>query len=293
MRNLTFFAFLVVPMPLFAQTAAEKKATIQFLASLQQPDGGFIAAPIDPRLDQTPIPSLRATSAAVRAIQYLGGEVPNREKALTFVENCRNVESGAFGDTTGGTKDVPTTAIGMMAMAALQKEPDLDKSVKYVAVNAKTFEERRLAVAGMEAAKKFDPVIKEWIAEIAKEREASGGYGKDAREIGGYVAMILRSGDALSASDRRRVLVALHYGDGQLPDGGYGKADAKASDGETTYRVMRAIHLLKEKPKNVEMLRKFLASCRNKDGGYGVLLGQPSTVSGTYYAAVISHWLAE
>ena len=291
MNRIILLAVVVLPASLFGQSAADKKATIQFLTSLQQSDGGFVAAPIDPRLDQRPVSSLRATSAAVRAIQYLGGEVPNKDKAAAFVKSCYLPDSGAFADTPGGKGDVPLTAIGMMATAAIEKEPDFEKSVKYLAANAKTFEERRLAVAGMEAAKKFDPSIREWFAEIAKERQSSGGYGINAREIGGFVAMILRSGDALSANDRRSVLSALLAG--QLPDGGFGKADAKSSDGETTYRVMRAFHLLKEKPKNIESLRGFLASCRNRDGGYGVAPGQPSTVSGTYYASVISRWLAE
>ena len=44
---------------------------------------------------------------------------------------------------------------------------------------------------------------------------------------------------------------------------------------------------------DAERVRKFIASCRNDDGGYGVTPGQPSTVSGTYYAAIILHWLDE
>lgn len=291
MCRFLFFAIILAPVPLFAQTAANKKATIEFLTSLQQSDGGFIAAPIDPKLDQRPTSSLRATSAAIRAIKYLGGEVPNFERTLAFVKSCHYSDTGTFADTPRGKTDITTTAVGMMALAELEKEPALENSVQFLAANAKSFEERRLAVAGMEAAKKFDPSIKEWFAEIAKERASSGGYGSDAREIGGFVAMILRSGDALSADDRRSVLAALKAG--QLPDGGFGKPEAKGSDGETTYRVMRAFHLLKEKPKDVEMLRKFLASCRNKDAGYGVAPAQPSTVSGTYYFAVISHWLGD
>jgi hypothetical protein len=54
---------------------------------------------------------------------------------------------------------------------------------------------------------------------------------------------------------------------------------------------MRAFHLLKEKPKDVAALRKFVASCRNADGGYGVTPGAPSSMSGVYYAAIVSKWL--
>ena len=56
---------------------------------------------------------------------------------------------------------------------------------------------------------------------------------------------------------------------------------------------MRAFYLLKEKPKDVAQLKAYIAKHRNADGGYGAAPGQPSTVSGTYYAAVIGHWLEE
>jgi hypothetical protein len=38
-------------------------------------------------------------------------------------------------------------------------------------------------------------------------------------------------------------------------------------------------------------VRSFVAKCRNADGGYGVAPGQPSNISGTYFAAIILHWL--
>ena len=79
---------------------------------------------------------------------------------------------------------------------------------------------------------------------------------------------------------------------GQRTDGGFGKEDAKESDLETSYRVMRFFWMLKEKP-NADALRGFIAKCRNADGGYGMAPGQPSNVGGTYFASVILHWLDE
>jgi hypothetical protein len=134
--------------------------------------------------------------------------------------------------------------------------------------------------------------VRDWLAEMNKSRNPDGTYGKDAgqaRDTGSVAAMILRSGNKLGDDQRKAVVAALHAG--QRPDGGFGKAEAKESDPETTYRVMRAFYLLKEKPKDVEKLKEFVAKCRNADGGYGVGPGQPSTVSGTYYAAAITHWL--
>ena len=65
------------------------------------------------------------------------------------------------------------------------------------------------------------------------------------------------------------------------------------SDLETTYRVMRAFMMLKDRPSDVNGLRRFIARCRNTDGGYGVAPGQPSTVGGSYFAAIIRHWLVD
>jgi prenyltransferase beta subunit len=288
MRRLIFLA-LLVPAPLFAQSGEQQAAAITFLSGLQQPDGGFIAAPTT-----TGTSSLRATSGAVRAIVYLGGEIPNRDKVLAFVKSCHVPESGAFADTPGGKAELAATSIGLMAMSILQADFPVDRSVKYLGENARTFEERRLAVAGMEAADRFAPQVKDWLAEIEKNRNADGTYGKDAglaRETGGVWAMVLRSGGTISA-EHRKVIIAALQGQ-QRPDGGFGKADTGASDAETTYRVMRAFYLLKARPKDVPKLREFLAKHRNADGGSGTAPGQPSSVSGTYYAAMVGSWLGK
>lgn len=289
-----FVLSLLLPAPVFAQSADDKQAAIKFLASLQQPDGGFIPGPSDPGVRVTPKSSLGATSGAVRAIKYLGGEIPNRDKARAFVKSCFSAETGAFAGAPGGKAETATTAIGLMAMAELELGFAVDKSVKYLADNSRTFEERRLAVAGMEAAKQFARQVKDWLAEIEKTRNPDGSYGKgdgQARETGGVAAMILRSGNTLSDVHRTAIVAALQAG--QRPDGGFGKAGTKMSDAETTYRVMRAFHLLKEKPKDVPKLMEFLARHRNADGGYGTAPGQPSTVSGTYYVAIIGYWLGK
>ncbi|MSR51967.1 MAG: hypothetical protein EXS09_01600 [Gemmataceae bacterium] len=282
----------LIASPLWGQTPDVKKATIRFLASLQQPDGGFVPAPPDPKADAVPVSSLRATSAAVRGIKYLGGEVPNAAKAMEFVQSCYHQDSGAFSDTPKGKEDVNVTAVGMMATAEVQKLPSLDKSIEYLVKNAKTFEERRLAVAGMESAKKFAPEVKAWLAEVEKSKNPDGTFGSgggQARDTGGIAAMMLRTGNNLDDQRRKTILDALRAG--QRTDGGFGKDGEKASDPETTYRVMRAFYLLGEKPSETENLRDYLKSWRNADGGYGVGPGKPSNVSGTYYAVTVLRWL--
>ena len=66
---------------------------------------------------------------------------------------------------------------------------------------------------------------------------------------------------------------------------------ARGADLETTYRVMRTYHMLKGKPAREKDLRAFVATCRNKDGGYGVVPGVPSAAGSTYFASIVLHWL--
>jgi prenyltransferase beta subunit len=79
----------------------------------------------------------------------------------------------------------------------------------------------------------------------------------------------------------------------QRTDGGWGKVGEKTSDIESTYRVMRAFKMLDSKPKDIAKLREFLASHRNKDGGYATKPGEASSAGGTYFAVIISKWLDE
>ena len=56
---------------------------------------------------------------------------------------------------------------------------------------------------------------------------------------------------------------------------------------------MRALMLLKEKPKDAKKLREFIESHRNKDGGYATKPGDKSSMSGVYYATIVTKWLDE
>ena len=51
--------------------------------------------------------------------------------------------------------------------------------------------------------------------------------------------------------------------------------------------------MLKARPADAGRLVAFIEGCRNDDGGYGVARGKPSSAAGTYYAAIITHWLNE
>jgi prenyltransferase beta subunit len=280
-------AFVLLTPCVRAQTPEQKKATLDFLAKLQNKDGGFSPAP---GADKS---SLRATSSALRALKYFGGGLTDKAPATKFVESCFDKASGGFADAPGGKPDVATAAIGLMAVVELKmpRDPYETPVLKYLSENAKTFDEIRIAVAGLEAVEKKSPRANAWTETVRKMANADGTFGKgdgQARDTGGAVVALLRLGEKAEKKDA--VLKALNAG--QRKDGGFGKADAKTSDLESSYRVMRCYHMLKEKP-DAAKLAGFVASCRNEDGGYGVTPGAKSSVSGTYYAATITHWLAE
>jgi prenyltransferase beta subunit len=232
--------------------------------------------------------------AAVRALKYCGGDLANKDKIKTFVESTFEADTGGYADVPGGKPDRIPTAIGIMAAAELQLETQ-PKAIAYLTKNASAFEEIRLGAAALEAAKQFPQnIVKNWLDDAVSLRNPDGSYAKpigDARMTGSVVAWVLRIGGKLTDAERQASLTVLL--NGQRDDGGFGKADAKTSDLDSCYRITRAFHLLKEKPKEVEKLRAFIAKCRNADGGYGVEPGKPSTVGATYYASIVSHWLKE
>jgi hypothetical protein len=146
----------------------------------------------------------------------------------------------------------------------------------------------------MEASKKFPPEIAAWLDAVRRTAAPNGTFGMKEdmpRATGSCVAMLLRAGQDIPAAERATIIKALQ--ETQRADGAYGRAESKTSDLETTYRIMRAYHLLKAKPKDTTALRTFIAQCRNNDGGYGVEPGKPSAVNSTYYAAIILHWLRD
>ncbi len=293
-------AFLLIPCLIVflssvqAQTPEETKATIAYLQGLQTANGGFL--PSQPSAGGAAgKPSLRATSSALRALKYFGGEARDRKAAAGFVASCFDKASGGFSDAAGGSRpDVFTTAVGAMALVELKLplEPSSAAIVKFLGENARTFEDIRIAAAGLEALGKQAPEAKAWLEQIAKMRNPDGTYGKGAgaaRATGGAVAAVLRLGGKVEHEDN--VVKTLKAG--QRPDGGFGKEDTEKSDLETSYRVLRSFVMLKQRPDKPEALRAFVAKCRNTDGGYGVAPGQPSSVSGTYFAGIILHWLGE
>jgi prenyltransferase beta subunit len=296
MKRLALVALcLVVFVPaLRAQSAEEKKATVVYLQELQAADGGFLPAAADPASNKLSKSSLRSTSSALRALKYFGSAPKDAKGAAAFVYKCRDKESGGFADFPGGKPDVPTTAVGIMAVVEvkLPTEPFADGVLNYLGENVRGFEDIRIAAAGLEALGKKGPEADAWLKEVVKLRHDDGTFGKDdsaARDTGGAVVAVLRLGGDVPHKEN----VVKTIKGGQRSDGGWCKAGVKESDLESSYRVMRCFHMLKERPGDVERLKELIAKCRNKDGGYGTAPGQASSASGTYFAAIILHWLEE
>lgn len=276
-----------------ADNAVGRARTIEYLQKLQTSSGGFL--PEAATDNKRPSPTLRATSAAVRALEHLGGAVPNRDSAVKFVESCHDAATGGFADTPKGKPDVVATCIGLMTVPALRLAADkyVPAGLKYLDEQAKSFEEVRLAAAAQEAVKRRSPKTDAWLQQVQATANFDGSFGADAgraRATGGAIAAILRLGG--SVKDLTVVLTGIK--EGQRDSGGWGTADVDdGADLESTYRVMRALYMLKRPPSSLEGVRTFIAKCRNDDGGYGVAPGRPSSVAGTYYAATVQHWVEE
>jgi prenyltransferase beta subunit len=274
-----------VPAPAQSPTPEQKKSTLAWIQALQRDNGGFTN---DSRPDSPA--SLAATTAALRALKYFGGQPAKPDACEKFVTGCYTKNMSGYAPTPGGKVDVPTTALGLMAAAELKLPPAqyVVQPVVFLCSNAKKFEDIRLAAAAYEGVQCKCELAADWIVSIQDKQNPDGTYGKgttSARDTAGSVVTLLRLGGAVEKRDN--VLKALKAG--QLPDGGWCMAGNK-SDLGSTYRVMRAFVMLKAQPQ-VEAARKFVAGCRNADGSYGVQPGQPGTVSATYYAGIILHWL--
>lgn len=295
MRNSLIVAafLLLVPNLTLAQapTAEERQKTIQYLLSLQRPSGAFAA---EPKPD-SPV-SVGSTSAAVRALKYMGGSTPNLEGCRQFVASCQDPVTGGVGPAPGAAATNGTTAIGVLAMAEIgTPAKEIERAMLYLekSVDAtSTFEDVRIAGAAFEAAKSAGVVHEApsaWLAVIEKMRNPDGTFGSGInhpRETGGAAAAWMRLTGSIDKDDA--ILKTIR--EAQLSSGGWGK-DGKPADLEASYRILRAFHMLKANPDR-EAALKFVASCRNADGSYGIQPGAPGSVGATYFASIIIHWLS-
>jgi len=271
--------------------AVDVKAAVAFLKTHQLPSGGFVTRL--PEKGADPVPSIRTTRTAIRAHRLLGVDPPNPDKILEFVLACHDDKSGGFADRPGEKPDPISTSVALMILQDLKKPTDkyLAKALAFMGEKTSGFEQIRMVASGLEETGKTVPQQKEWVAEIEKGRNDDGSFGKgpgQARTTALNVVALQRLGGKVKDTDT--VLKVLRAG--QRKDGGFGADAEGGSDLEACYRVVRLFSRLDAKPDRPDDLEKFIASCKNKDGGYATKPGEPSSLHGTYYTTILRHWMA-
>ncbi|WP_165245700.1 family 16 glycoside hydrolase [Paludisphaera soli] len=278
------FAVLLVGVvtapPAWAQSPAEFAQTAAYVASLQNPDGGFGPAPGQPS-------NLGSTSGAIRILRYVGGSIPDVLGCIQYVKSCR--AGGGFAPTPGGKPDSLTTSIGLLAVGELKltDRAVIEESVAFFRENAKEDEQVRMAIAGLEAVEGSSSDMPRWVEQIEKLGNPDGTFADgpgQAFAAGTVAATVLRAGGSLK--NREAVLNAIKAG--QRPDGGWSK-DGGPSDLGASYRVMRALYMLKEKP-DLDRLRAFIARCRKSDGTYSNTPDGEGNLGATYSASILTYW---
>jgi poly(3-hydroxybutyrate) depolymerase len=232
--------------------------------------------------------SLGSTNSALRVLKHVGGSVPDVLGCVNYVKSCR-VRGGGFAQNPGGRPDVVSTAIGLMAASEL-KIADSDmirEAVAYIGKNARSFEEVRMAAAGLEAIGVTSPDAPRWFHQIQGMRNAEGTFGTGAGvpfATGGSAAAILRLGYPLDHRDA--VVKAIKAG--QRPEGGWSKDDGPP-DLSSSYRIMRAMFMLHERP-DIDRLLAFVARCRKTDGSYAATPDGEGSLGGTYLGTILIYW---
>src|SRR5262245_41965626 len=130
---------LIAPLVAWGQTPEQKKATVDYLRSLQTNIGGFTA--FRPKPDQRVVPTVRATSSALRALKYFGGEPNDKNACAEYIKKAWDEKSGTFSDLgRGGPGEVAPTAVGLMAVVELKLPLDsyVEPASKYLSEHAKT-----------------------------------------------------------------------------------------------------------------------------------------------------------
>ena len=287
MRTILLLVMLLLPLSASEVSAEDKKATIAYIESLRDQETGAYKVTADGK------PSLRACNGAVKSLKALGEPVRDIEKIRKFVLGCYDANTGAFAEP-GGKPDVTITSIGIIVAAEVGiPHKDIPEAMGTVLSKANTFEEVRIAAAAVEAWGTDNLNLDQLRDSIKTDRDISK---DDARTNASELVTWMRLKSADKYKDwviERQAALAKTLQPGQCEDGGWRKLGEKTSDLESTYRVMRAFKMFDSKPTDIPALKKFIASHRNKDGGTAMKPGDPSSMSGVYYAVIIAMWLDE
>ncbi len=263
-----------------AQTPAEMAQTAAYAAAHQNKDGGFAAKAGQPS-------SLGATHSALKILKHVGGSVPDVLGCVKYVKSCR-VAGGGFAQAPGGKPDVVTTAIGLMAASELKiSDSDMIREAVAYLGRARVFEEVRMAAAGLESIGVYSPDTPRWYGQLQAMRNSGGSFGSGAAVpfvTGGVTAAILRLGMPLEHRDA--IVRAIKAG--QRPEGGWSKDDGPP-DLSSSYRIMRAMFMMRERP-DIDRLLAFVARCRKSDGSYSATPDGEGSLGGTYLGSILVYW---
>lgn len=287
-------SFMAVLLIAISQAEVKTSEPVQYLQRLRHEDGGYGASA------STKESTLSACSAALRALKLWNGTPQQLNLTRRFVWSCFQADKGQFADTPHGTVTYRSTAVGVMAVVAMGERftpADLSR-IQVSLLKSNDPEEIRLGAAAIETLVldgQLQKVPGEWqsllhrVFKSALQPDGSFGSGMgQARTTAGYAAAFLRLGYPITGKERILEIIRQQ----QHARGGW--TDSKGQpDLEATYRVMRCLFLLRQTDAvMLENCEKFIAGCRQTDGGYAQP-GSGSSVSATYFAGSVKRWISE
>lgn len=253
--------------------------TVAFLTALQNSDGGFSAKPGESS-------TLAATSTAIRALKYIDAKPKNTPAAIGYIKSCRDAKSGGFALTPGGRVDLSSTAMGIVALGALNLLDDewMPRAIDYLVKQANKVENIRLALGCLGMIDKTLPQFPEWHQKLLATRNVDGTWGQGKNivtETGELADRIL----TMNFDLEKRYIVITVLKQSQNQDGGWAFSD-KPSSLYATYVVMRAFQRLKVSP-DLKRLREFIKARRKPDNTYSGSPKESGDLQSTYFALYI------
>ena len=275
-------AIAVTQTPAFAQTPAEYAETAAYAAAHQNTDGGFAAKPGQKS-------SLGATNSGLKVLLHVGGSVPDILGCVKYVKSCRD-SSGGFAPEPGGKPDVVTTAIGLMAASEL-KIADAELVKAAIDYLRQERQDVRGGPDGHRRSRSRPRTLARFSALARADQQPSRARRNVRQRRGQGVCDRWRCRGDLAHGNEARKPRRDHQRDQGRPaqEGAWSKEDGPPDLG-ATYRVMRALYMLREKP-DVDRLLSFIKRCRQSDGSYASSPGGTGDLGGTYTATIITRWV--
>ena len=161
------------------------------------------------------------------------------------------------------------------------------EAIEYLGKNAKSFEEVRMAIAGLEAVPLHRPTFR---AGSSRSRRCANPTAHSARgrarhtRPAGAAAAILRMG--LKLENRDAIIDAIKAG--QRAEGGWSKDDGPPDLG-ATYRVMRALYMLARSPTWIDCSRSSRGAA-SPTAAMRAVPAAPATWAEPTTATIIIRW---